>query len=89
LSDVYSAILKAITNEETGEITYDTVSISLSVTDTDGGIAPVYNWYKANEPTDDKDKMTLLTEVTLSEPTYIASEPGYYYLEAINERNNS
>lgn len=89
LSDVYSAILKAITDEETGEITYDTVSISLSVTDTDGGIAPVYNWYKANEPTDDKDKMTLLTEVTLSEPTYIASEPGYYYLEAINERNNS
>lgn len=89
LSDVYSAILKAITDEETGEITYDTVSISLSVTDTDGGIAPIYNWYKANEPTDDKDKMTLLTEVTLSEPTYIASEPGYYYLEAINERNNS
>lgn len=89
LSDVYSAILKAITDEETGEITYDTASISLSVTDTDGGIAPIYNWYKANEPTDDKDKMTLLTEVTLSEPTYIASEPGYYYLEAINERNNS
>lgn len=89
LSDVYSAILKAITDEETGEITYDTVSISLSVTDTDGGIAPIYNWYKANEPTDDKDKMTLLTEVALSEPTYIASEPGYYYLEAINERNNS
>lgn len=89
LSDVYSAILKAIIDEETGEITYDTVSISLSVTDTDDGIAPVYNWYKANEPTEDKDKMTLLTEVTLSEPTYIASEPGYYYLEAINERNNS
>lgn len=89
LSDVYSAILKAITDEETGENTYDTASISLSVTDTDGGIAPVYNWYKANEPTDDKDKMTLLTEFTLSEPTYIASEPGYYYLEAINERNNS
>ena len=89
LSDVYSAILKAITDEETGEITYDTASISLSVTDTDGGIAPIYNWYKANEPTDDKDKMTLLTEVTLSEPIYIASEPGYYYLEAINERNNS
>lgn len=89
LSDIYNAILKAIIDDETGETTYNTVSISLSVIDTDNGIAPVYNWYKANEPTTDKDQMTLLTEIPLTEPAYIASEPGYYYLEAINERNNS
>lgn len=89
LSDIYNAVLKAIVNDETGETTYETVSISLSVSDTDSGIAPVYNWYKSDEPTTDKNQMTLLTEVTLTEPTYIASEPGYYYLEAINERNNS
>jgi hypothetical protein len=33
--------------------------------------------------------MTLLNEVPLLAPEYNASEPGYYYLKAFNERNNS
>lgn len=89
LQDVYSAILKAIIDEDTGETTYENVTISLTVTDTDAGIAPVYNWYKADNVTNNKEEMTLLTEVSLTVPEWIASEPGYYYLEAINERNNS
>lgn len=89
LNDVYNAILKAITDEETGEITYDTAQISLTVTDTDGGIAPVYHWYISDKITNNEDEMTLLNEVPLSSPDYIVSEPGYYYLKAINRRNNS
>lgn len=89
LNDSYSAILRPVTDEETGEITYNSVRISLSVEDTDNGITPIYNWYIADEKTDNEDEMTLLNEVPLSVPEYNASEPGYYYLKALNERNNS
>lgn len=84
-ANAYNAILPELVDEEgIGTGTYGSCAISLVADDTDGGIPLVYNWHKA--PTADGVKEQIENAHTNN---YEASEIGYYFLEAINERNNS
>ena len=68
----------------TGEI--EPVVLSLTAIDNDNGIALKYNWYRAE--TEDGSKV-LLTTTPKDIIDYSVSQPGYYFLEAINTRNNA
>jgi hypothetical protein len=83
----YHGILTEIMDEENvGTGTYNPCTISLLAEDTDAGIPLVYNWYKADNA--EGSNPTTLVEKS-NNNSYTAEEPGYYFLEAVNERNNA
>lgn len=85
--NAYHGILTEILDEEdVGTGTYNPCPIGLLTEDTDGGIPLVYNWYKADNA--EGSNPTTLVENSNSN-SYIAEEEGYYFLEAVNERNNA
>lgn len=81
----YYGILEPILDEdnvETGR--YNPCTLELIVEDTDGGTPLIYKWYKAETADGEKNEI-----IGANERTYDAEEAGYYFLQAINRRNNS
>lgn len=81
----YYGILEPILDEdnvETGR--YNPCTLKLIVEDTDGGSPLTYKWYKAETADGEKSEI-----IGANESTYDAEEAGYYFLQAINRRNNS
>ena len=63
------------------------VTLTLSAVDTDNGIALTYNWYRSENQ--NGENKVLLTETPQENVAFNVSEKGFYYLEAINFRNNA
>lgn len=95
-SDKYSGYIIEKSINENGIEVITPVILTLSTEDTDGKTPLVYNWYrKENDSGIDPDKDIPLNESPSDSATFIIDEddekfgPGYYYyLEAINWRNN-
>ena len=84
--DYYGIMEEILDEDNVGTGTYRPCSISLVAEDKDGGNTPLrFNWYRANLLTD-IELETIATD--LSSPTLEATKEGYYYLDAINTRNN-
>ena len=63
------------------------VTLTLSAVDTDEGSTLTYNWYRSEN--ENGENKVLLTEVPQENVAFNVNQPGYYYLEAINYRNNA
>lgn len=63
------------------------VTLTLSAVDTDDGSALTYNWYRAEN--ENGENKVLLTDTPQETIPFNVNQPGYYYLEAINYRNNA
>ena len=63
------------------------VILTLSTVDTDEGSTLTYNWYRSEN--ENGENKVLLTEVPQENVAFSVNQPGYYYLEAINYRNNA
>lgn len=63
------------------------VTLTLSAVDRDEGSALTYNWYRSEN--ENGENKVLLTEVPQKNVAFNVNEKGFYYLEAINFRNNA
>lgn len=63
------------------------VTLTLSTVDTDNGTTLTYNWYRSENQSG--ENKVLLTEVPQENVAFNVNEKGFYYLEAINFRNNA
>lgn len=63
------------------------VTLTLSAVDNDDGIALTYNWYRSEN--ENGENKVLLTEVPQENVAFTVNEKGFYYLEAINFKNNA
>lgn len=84
-SNYYGVLTEIVDDENVGTGTYEPCHLKLNAEDEDGGTPLTFNWYKAVLAGGDK------TEVVtgISKPEYDATEEGYYFLEAVNSRNNA
>ena len=63
------------------------VTLTLSAIDTDEGSTLTYNWYRSEN--ENGENKILLTNIPQEVIAFNVNQPGYYYLEAINYRNNA
>ena len=63
------------------------VTLTLSAIDTDGGSIFTYNWYRSEN--ENGENKVLLTKVPQENVAFNVDKKGFYYLEAINFRNNA
>ena len=63
------------------------VTLTLSAVDTDEGSTLTYNWYRSEN--ENGENKVLLTNIPQEVIAFNVNQPGYYYLEAINYRNNA
>lgn len=63
------------------------VTLTLSTVDTDNGTTLTYNWYRSENQSG--ENKVLLTKVPQENVAFNVNEKGFYYLEAINFRNNA
>ena len=63
------------------------VTLTLSAIDTDEGSTLTYNWYRSEN--ENGENKVLLTNIPQEVIAFNVNQPGYYYLEAINYRNNA
>lgn len=84
-SSYYGVLTEIVDDEDVPTGTYQPCSIELVAEDTDGGTPLVFNWYKS--ALKDGEKIKIASEI--DEPKYNAQEEGYYFLEAVNKRNNA
>ena len=63
------------------------VTLTLSAIDTDEGSTLTYNWYRSEN--ENGENKVLLTNTPQEAISFNVNQPGYYYLEAINYRNNA
>lgn len=85
-NDYYGILEENVDSDGVGIGTFGPCEISLNAEDTDGGIPLVYNWYKADNA-EGSNPVTLVENSPNN--SYEAEEEGYYFLEAVNKRNNS
>lgn len=87
VNDKYNNYILRYQVDEDGIPTQEVIpeELSLTVIDNDDGIALKYRWWKAETENSEKIK---LNEIPNDMVEFNVFEPGYYFLEAINTRNN-
>ena len=81
----YGVLIENTDDDGVGLGTYIPCKLKLNATDTDAGTPLTFNWYKASLV----DGAKTPVQEGISLPEYDATTEGYYFLEAVNKRNNA